>query len=123
MRRFFLLATVVAPLGVFAQASFPTEFPGDSAPVDAAALKQLLSGKTFVGKPSSGSEFRVQYKDSHAFLNVGSVSDSGPWRTEGSSVCNDWRTVRPSCSEMRVSGKTLYVKRANNGEIIRLQEQ
>lgn len=77
----------------------------------------------FVAKPVVGSELRIQYKDSYAFLNSGSTSDSGRWRTEGSSVCNEWKTIRASCSEMRLLGQALYVKRANNGEVMRMLEQ
>jgi hypothetical protein len=118
-----LFAIVFLPIAVLAQVAFPTEFPAGSAPVEANALKQFLTGKTFIAKPVVGVEFRLQFKDSYAFFNSGATSDSGPWRTEGSSVCNDWKTFRASCSEMRMSGKELYVKRANNGEVVRLQEQ
>ena len=118
-----LFAIAFVPITVLAQGSFPTEFPEDSAPVEATALKQFLTGKTLIGKPVVGPEFRIQYKESYAFFNSGSTNDSGRWRTEGSSVCYDWKTIRASCSEMRLSGQALYVKRANNGEVVRLHEQ
>jgi hypothetical protein len=35
-------------------------------------------------------------------------------------VCNEWKKFRPGCSEIRALGDTLYVKRANNGEIMAL---
>ena len=118
-----LFATALVPLAVLAQGSFPTEFPVGSAPFEATALKEFLTGKTFSAKPVVGSEFRIQYKDSYAFFNSGTTSDSGRWRTEGSSVCNEWKTFRASCSEMRISGQVLYVKRASNGEVVRLLPQ
>ena len=121
--RIMSLALALVPVIALAQASFPTDFPEGSVPVQAEALKQFLTGKTFVAKPVVGSELRIQYKDSYAFLNSGSTSDSGRWRTEGSSVCNEWKTIRASCSEMRLLGQALYVKRANNGEVIRMLEQ
>ena len=76
-----LFAAVLMPASVLAQGSFPTEFPEDSAPVEATALKQFLTGKTFIAKPVAGLEFRIQYKDSYAFFNSGATSDSGRWRT------------------------------------------
>ena len=123
LMRIMSLALALVPVMAMAQASFPTDFPEGSVPVQAEALKQFLTGKTFVAKPVVGSELRIQYKDSFAFLNSGGTSDSGRWRTEGSSVCNEWKTIRASCSEMRLLGQALYVKRSSNGEVMRLLEQ
>ena len=63
------------------------------------------------------------YRGDFAFVNIGNASDSGKWRVEGSSVCNDWRNLRPSCSEVRLLGDVMYVKRANNGEVIAVQSK
>jgi hypothetical protein len=115
-----LLALLAAPTIALAQASFPTEWPAGSQPLAADALKQRLVGKTFVAKPVIGAEVRVEYQETYAYLNVGGTSDSGKWRTEGSTVCNDWRNLRAACSEFRLLGEVLYVKRANNGEIMPL---
>ena len=118
-----LLLSLIGTTVATAQTAFPTEFPAASAPLDPAALKQALLGRTFVAKPIEGQPFRIQYKDTYVFINVGATKDTGRWRTEGSSVCIDWNNLRPSCSEMRAEGSVLYVKRANNGEVVRLEEQ
>ncbi|MEO8836770.1 MAG: hypothetical protein ABI364_08525 [Caldimonas sp.] len=122
-RQLSCIAVLLGPATVLAQASFPTEFPQESAAMEAAVLKQLLTGKTFVVTPVGGAPYRIQYKDSYVFLNIGSTSDTGRWRTEGSSVCIEWNRLRASCGEVRAAGSVLYVKRASNGEVVRMQEQ
>ncbi len=47
--------------------------------------------------------------------------DSGKWRIEGSSICVEWQRIQPSCSEARAVGDKLYIKRANNGEIVLIE--
>ena len=118
-----VLVSLLVTTSALAQTSFPTEFPPGSAPLDAAALKQLLTGKTFLAKPIDGSPFRIQYKDSYVYFNSGAARDTGRWRIEGSSVCIEWNNIRSSCSESEISGSVLYVKRANNGEVVRMEEQ
>jgi hypothetical protein len=51
-------------------------------------------------------------------VNVGNFSDSGKWRVEGSSVCVDWKKAPPSCSDARLTGDILYMKRTSTGEIV-----
>jgi hypothetical protein len=115
-----LLAFLVAPAVAIAQASFPTEWPSGALPLSPDALQQRLLGKAFIAKSVTGPDVRTEYQETYAYINVGATNDSGTWRTEGSAVCNQWRQLRPSCSEIRVLGEVLYVKRANNGEVMTL---
>ena len=115
-----LIALLCAPTLAGAQAAFPTAWPEGSKPLPPDSLRQRLVGKTFVAKSVTGADVRVQYQETYAFINVGDTSDSGPWRTEGSAVCNEWKKLRPACSEIRALGESLYVKRANTGEIMTL---
>lgn len=115
-----LLALVFAPTIALAQTSFPTEWPSGSEPLSADTLRQRLVGKTFVAKSVTGPDVRTEYQESYAYINVGNTSDSGTWRTEASAVCNEWKKLRPTCSEIRALGEALYVRRANNGEIMAL---
>jgi len=62
-------------------------------------------------------------RETYAYINIGSTSDLGRWRTDGSTVCNEWRNLRHACSEIRTLGGVLYVKRANNGEVMMLVPQ
>jgi hypothetical protein len=118
MRTF--LAVLIAPTIALAQPAFPTEWPSGAETLQPDALRQRLIGKSFVAKSVTGPDVRTEYQDTVAYINVGSTSDFGPWRTEGSAVCNEWKKLRPACSEMRVVGEVLYVKRANNGEVMAL---
>ena len=113
-----LLAVLIAPAIAFAQASFPTEWPSGAVALSPDTLRQRLVGKSFIAKSVTGPDVRTEYHDTVAYINIGSTSDSGAWRTEGSAVCNEWQKIRPACSEIRAVGEVLYVKRANNGEIM-----
>ena len=118
-----LLTLVAAPFIAAAQIAFPTEWPSGAESLSPEALRQQLVGKTFVAKSVTSLDVRTEYRETFAYINVGNTSDSGRWRTEGSAVCNEWRNLRPACSEIRALGEALYVKRANNGEIMRLVPQ
>ena len=74
-------------------------------------------------KSVTGPDVRTEYLETYAYINVGITSDSGTWKTEASTVCNEWKKLRPACSEIRALGVSLYVKRANNGEIMVLVPQ
>jgi hypothetical protein len=116
-----LLALLLAPAAALAQAPAPTEFPSDAVPLASEALRQRVMGKVFVINPVAGAPLRVEYRDVYAFVNVGNFNDSGKWRVEGSSVCVDWKKAPPGCSEARLAGDILYVKRTSNGEIVAMQ--
>ena len=118
-----LLVIFFAPVIAAAQATFPTEWPNGAQPLSSAELRQKLAGKSFVAKSVTGPDVRTQYEETYAYINVGNTSDSGTWKTEGSAVCNEWRKLRPACSEIKAVGDQLYVKRANNGEIMALVPQ
>ena len=110
------------PSMAIAQGALTTEFPAGAVALDSAALKERMTGKTFAAKGADGVEFVVQYQQTHAHLNVylprGTISDSAPWRVEGSAICIDFLKVRGGCSEFRLVGDVLYTKRASNGEVV-----
>ena len=112
---------VFVPVIAFAQATTPTEFPPEALPFTPAGLKERMAGKTFTFKPVADGAARIQYQETCAFFNVGSVSDTGKWRVEGSSVCYDWRKFPNGCSEHRSVGDLVYVKRYSTGEVVVLQ--
>ena len=116
-----LAALLLVPSIAICQVPFPSACPSEATTPTAETLKQRLTGKSFVAKPVVGSEFRIEYQEVYAFINIGGASDSGRWHTEGSSVCVDWRTFPPACSEARFVGDLVYIKRSSNGEIIPLR--
>jgi len=103
--------------------AFPTEFPAEAKALEPDVLKQRIAGKVFNVKAADGAEYRVEFKDTHAYLNIymaggRTVSDNGPWKAEGSSICIEFQRVKSGCSEYRLVGNTLYSKRASNGEVV-----
>ena len=119
MRLLYVLIAI--PVLSAAQSVAPTAFPEGATALASDSLRERLAGKVFSVRPVSDPEIRVQYQGDFAFVNIGNASDAGKWRVEGSSVCNDWRNFRPSCSEVRLLGDVMYIKRANNGEVIAMQ--
>ena len=60
----------------------------------------------------------------HLFVDVGTgFKDDGPYRVEGSQVCVTLRRSGASCSEYRVDGDAVYLRRASNGEVLTLVRQ
>lgn len=118
MRSFIALSLI--PLGALAQSALPTEFPADARPAAASDLRTLLAGNAFHVRPAEGTSWRIDYKSNgYAFLDTGSgFRDSGVWRVEDGRLCTEWRKARSGCSEVRVQGDAIYVKRASNGEVL-----
>jgi len=117
-----LIAFLIVPVLAVAQ-SFPTEWPKDAQALAPDALRERLLGKTFLAKSVTGADVRTQYQQTYVYINTGTTTDSGTWRTEGSAVCAEWKKLRAACSEIRAVGDALYVKRANNGEIMAMVPQ
>jgi hypothetical protein len=82
------------------------------------ALQQRLSGRAFNMHTSEG-QIRLQFKaDGYAFLNASNgYKDSGRWRLEGSRMCLEWRKSPSGCTDARLKGESIYIKRFANGEI------
>jgi hypothetical protein len=120
MRCKAFLGTVLLPLSLLAQTA-PSEFPADAQPIDTASLRQRLAGKVFAVKLADGSIWRVEYQESgRAYFNFGSDRDSGKWWTEDSKLCSEWQKTSLSCSEARIVGDVIYLKRARTGEVVSL---
>jgi hypothetical protein len=107
-----------------AMPAFAADFPSDAQPVSADALKSRLSDKVFGAKMANGTVWRLEYKaNGYLFVNAGPVSDSGKWRVEEGKVCADMQKSGSACSEFRILGEALLMKRASNGEIASLIAQ
>ena len=121
MRSF--IALLLVPLGALAQTEVPTEFPADASPAAAGSLRALLAGNVFHVRPADGSSWRIDYRtNGYAFLDTGSgFRDSGVWRVEDGRLCTDWHKASSGCSEARLKGSSIYIKRASNGEVVVLE--
>ena len=117
-----LIGLCLLPLASLAQTAAPTEFPQDAHAGSPETLGPQLSGKVFHVKTADGGGFRIEYRaNGYVYLDMSTgFRDSGKWRIEGSTICAEWRQIRASCSEARLRGDTVFVKRANNGEIVAL---
>jgi hypothetical protein len=126
MRPITVSLALLWALNASAQSALPTEFPADAKPIAGDALKALFSDRVFKVAHASGSTWRLQYKsDGYYFVNIApsGFSDSGKWRIEESKICTEPQKSAASCNEVRTLGETLIVKRAVNGEVIRLDPQ
>lgn len=126
--RFVVCAALLWGLAPAAQSQSPApapaaDFPADAKPLTAEALQQRMKGKVFHVERPDGNHWRLQYQGSgYYFINTSQgYSDSGKWRVEDSKVCTEPQKTPTSCSEARLLGETLYVKRATNGEIVKLE--
>ena len=120
MRSLFVL--LLLPLASLAQTAMPTEFPADALSANADDLRARISGKIFRVKPADGSSWRIEYKaNGYAFIDTSNgFRDTGTWRVEDGKLCSDWHKVNGGCSEVRIRGESIYLKRVSNGEVIAL---
>ncbi len=115
----FPLAFCAAP--ALAQTALPIEFPSDSRPLPAAALKDSIAGKVFTVALADGTRWRLEYKaNGYFFVNTSTgFNGTGDWRAEDERLCTRLRGNDPSCNEVRGAGGLVYLKR-NSGEVIAL---
>lgn len=121
--KFWLFPVLLAPLVAVAQGVMPIEFPADATTPNAGELRARLAGKAFKAKLSSGIGWRLDYKENgYAFVNVSSgFADKGQWRVEDGKLCSDWNKAQSGCSDVRLHGDSVYVKRSSTGEVVRLE--
>lgn len=120
MRSPFVL--LLLPPASLAQTAMPTEFPADALSANADALGERISGKVFRVKPADGSSWRIEYKaNGYAFIDTSNgFRDTGTWHVEDGKLCSDWHRANGGCSEARIKGESIYLKRISNGEVIAL---
>jgi hypothetical protein len=128
--RFFACAALLGGLVTAAYTQSPppalvVDFPPDAKPLAADALQQRLTGKVFHVERADGNHWRLQYQGSgYYFINTSrGFNDSGKWRVEDSKLCAEPQKTPAGCSETRLLGESLYVKRAVNGEVIKLEQR
>ena len=106
--------------------AFPIDFPDGAQPPNAAQLSGQLNGQVFTAKLSNGVTWRMEYQSSgYVFVNISTGGrDNGTWRTEEGRVCIEFRGPFTSgCSEIRMAGVSLYLKRCSSGEVVAMQKQ
>lgn len=122
MKHHPILLLVALPIWAHAQTPPPSEFPGDVTTPTADALSAHLADKRYDAQPANGPAWRLELKaGGFAFLDLANGNgDKGTWRTEDGRLCIEWRRIRNSgCSEARLKGDTVYLKRSS-GEVVAL---
>lgn len=130
----FLCSVLLAvPLAAAAQATppalagavpFDTEFPADVSAANAATLRERFAGKVLRGQPKQGAGWRLDFRgNGWAFVDTTSGGrDTGRWETEDGRLCLTWQRGKGrDCSEVRIVGDRLLIKRSSNGEIVALE--
>lgn len=104
-------------------APLPTDFPADAQALAGPALQERFSGRIYRAQPAAGPGWRLEFKDGgYAFIDLTNGGrDSGRWRVEGTTLCIEWQRFNSGCSEIRVQGETLHLKRTTTGEIVALK--
>ncbi|HEX6704412.1 MAG TPA: hypothetical protein VF169_06585 [Albitalea sp.] len=103
--------------------AMPTEFPADVTRPTGEALRTQISGKVYAATLASGTTWRLDYQASgFMFVNTSDgFADKARWRTEDGLLCSEGGARMPaSCSEARIRGEIVYVKRVSTGEVIAL---
>ena len=124
MRRPLLCIAALCCTAALAQVALPLEFPPDSRPLPAAALKDSIAGKTFNVELADGTRWRLEYKaNGYFFVNTSTgFNGSGEWSAEDDRLCTRLRGNERSCNEVRDAGGVLHLKR-NSGEVIALKRR
>ena len=104
----------------------PMDYPAGAQAPNAGQLAERLGGQVFTAKLANGVTWRLDYKSSgYLFVDVSTGQrDTAKWRTEDGRVCLEFRGPFPSgCTDYRISGDTVYLKRSSTGEVVALERQ
>lgn len=119
-------AIIAALCCTAAHSQAPTDFPAGAQPPTASQLAERLGGQVYTAKLGNGVTWRMDYKSSgYMFFDISPGGrDTAKWRTEDGKACFEFRGAFPSgCTEFRVSGDTLYLKRGSTGEVVMLERK
>ena len=115
---------IVIGLGAASAQTVRVEFPPDAKPLAPEALKERLAGKVFKVSLADGTSWRLEYRANGSyFVNTSrGFNATGNWRVEGSTTCSETARSPLICSEVRLVGDTIYLKRGvDPGEVLKLE--
>jgi hypothetical protein len=120
-----LLASAAASSQTTTPAPMPTEFPPGAQPVTAAQISERLKGQTFKSTLSNGVVWRMEHNNSgYMFADISTGGrNTAKWHAEDGRACYEFRLSPVACSEVRLVGDKLYLKRSSTGEVIALDRQ
>jgi hypothetical protein len=117
-------ALLLAASAAIAQDQPLKDFPPDATAPNGQALREYLTGKTFVGKFASGAVVTTQFSADgklKSTVSTGGV-DTGEWKAEDGKLCGSLRKAGAFCNDARIAAPTLWLRRMN-GEIVRYEPQ
>lgn len=96
------------------------EFPAGAKVPSAAELRALLQGKSYYSSSANGTTVRADYSANSDGVTIfsGGRADNGKWRVEDGKICLQMTSFPSSCSEIRLVGQDVYLKRSN-GDVVR----
>ena len=99
-------------------------FPDDATVPSADAIQQHLNGNAFDIKLADGSSWHVQYGKSgdYEFKSSKGFADHGDWKAEDGKICSKGTKIPYSCSDVKMKGDLMYLKR-DNGEVVQFVQQ
>jgi hypothetical protein len=114
-------AAGLVALLVVLQATASDGFPDGATTPDAAAVQQHVTGKAFKFGLPNGGWARLQYRDGDYFLDTSSGHHAqGSWRTQDGQLCGTLAGRDEVCSQVRLVGDQMYLRRASSGEVVKL---
>ena len=115
---FLLLPVLLAACATTTPVS--KDFPAGARAPSAAELSAMLRGKSYHSVAANGSTVRADYaaNSDGVTLNSGGLTDNGKWRVEDGRLCLQMTNFPSSCSDIRLVGQDIYLKRAN-GDVVR----
>ena len=100
-----------------------TEFPPGATNTDNKALHAAFADKVLFATYANGIKVRYEFKGEFVYVDVSSgARGHGKWRIDDAKLCTEFISGRFSngCSESRLDGDTIWVKRFANGEVVKV---
>ncbi len=120
MRAVTLFLFLMLPAIALSQQAAQREFPAGAKKLVAEDVKQRVTNRMFTFKSADGGSGRLEFKGNEVYMTSGTVTSSGLWRIDGSSVCFLLdQSAERYCAELRAIGETTYFKR-QTGEVVEL---
>ena len=114
---------IAVPLIAAASALPVHAFPEGSSTPSGDEIRSHVSDKVFTVDLASGTSWRIEYASSgYFFVDVSTGGKAkGEWRPEDGKLCSKLQGQGDfSCSEARMKDGLLYIRRAADGELIKL---
>jgi len=102
-------------------ASSEDGFPMEATPISTDIAATRVAGNTYRGTTSEGADWVIKIERNGDLIWYRSNgSNSGHWYIDGDQFCSQMRSGLSYCNETRLHDETVYLKRRQNEEIVKL---